>query len=185
VLNEWWLGGAWVLFFATFYVSHRQVRAAVTAPEKRIRRERSSDVGMALQFAAVLLAAALPGPWHASTAMAGLMLAAVSIAWLHWSLKHLDRQWRVQAVITEDHELITTGPYRIVRHPVYLAFLGMTVATILMRGNFAERALALAVFAAGTEIRVSAEERLLRAAFGYRFSDYVNLTQWAYLPWIR
>jgi protein-S-isoprenylcysteine O-methyltransferase Ste14 len=183
VLNEWWLGGAWVLFFATFYVSHRQVRAAVTAPEKRIRRERSSDVGMALQFAAVLLVLGLPGAWHTATAMAGLMLAAASIVWLRASLKHLGRQWRVQAVIAEDHELITTGPYRIVRHPVYLAFLGMILATVLMRG--AAGPLALAVFIAGTEIRVRAEERILREAFGARFSDYVSLTRWAYLPWIR
>ena len=87
--------------------------------------------------------------------------------------------------MTDDHELITTGPYGLVRHPVYLAFLGMLVATALMRGYPVVCLAAVAVFAVGTEIRVRAEERLLSAAFGERFAAYAGRTRWAYVPSLR
>ncbi len=175
----------WLAFFGTFYWCHRQVwaQAGGNRTEKRVRRDNSSNYGMALQFAAVALVLLLPGPRHGGAMeWAGLALAAVSIWWVRWALLRLGRQWRVQAVIAEDHELITSGPYRVVRHPVYLAFFGMASATALMRGN---AAFALAVFALGTEIRVRAEERLLLAAFGERFTSYAVRTRWAYLPGVR
>jgi protein-S-isoprenylcysteine O-methyltransferase Ste14 len=178
---------AWLAFLATFYLSHRQVRAgrAREKPERRLGRERSSDAGMALQFGAVLLALFLPGPWRPTLAGPALALAAASILWLRAALQHLGRQWRVQAVIAADHELITTGPYRLLRHPVYLAFLGMIVATVLVRGHVLAGVLAILVFSGGTEIRVRAEERLLLNAFQSRFSEYRARTRWAYLPFIR
>ena len=175
----------WIAFFATFYLCHRQVWAGARGDrqEKRVQRDRSSDYGMALQFAAVAIALLWPGPSHDGAMMwTGLSLAVASMLWVRWALLHLGRQWRVQAVIAEDHQLITSGPYRLVRHPVYLAFFAMLAATLLMRGN---AAFALALFAAGTEIRVRAEERLLSAAFGAEFASYVARTRWAYLPGLR
>ena len=182
----WWLGAAWFAFLAAFYVSHRRVRATVGGqPENRVRRERSSDGGMALQFVGVALVLFVPGPWRAGMLLPGLLTAAASIAWLWHALRHLGRQWRVQAVVTDDHELITTGPYGVVRHPVYLAFMGMLMATALMRGFPLVCILAMAVFAVGTEIRVRAEERLLSAAFAARFASYAGRTRWAFLPGLR
>ncbi len=138
---------------------------------------------MALQFAAVLIVLFWLGPSHnEAMTWAGLSLAVASMLWVRWALLHLGRQWRVQAMIAEDHQLITSGPYRIVRHPVYLAFLAMLAATLLMRGN---AAFALVIFALGTEIRVRAEERLLSTTFGPRFTEYAARTRWAYLPGLR
>ena len=176
----------WVAFFATFYWCHRQVRTRPggDAPEKRVKRDRSSDAGMALQFAAVLIVLFAPGPVHGYP-FAGIALTVACILWVRWSLLELGRQWRVQAVIAEGHELITGGPYGLVRHPVYLGFMGMLVATALMRGDFVTNVVAVALFNVGTEIRVRAEEKLLREAFGQRFRDYLNRTRWAYLPGLR
>ena len=140
---------------------------------------------MALQFLGVLIVLGWPGPWRVRMLIPGLAAAAVSIAFLRSALKHLGRQWRVQAVITDDHELITTGPFQLVRHPVYLAFAGMLLATIVTRGWPLAGVLAMAAFAAGTEIRVQAEERLLFETFGERFVVYRARTRWAYLPGIR
>ena len=154
-------------------------------PERRVRRERSSDAGMALQFLAVLIVLFWPGPWRQRMLLPGLATAAVSIVWVRSALKHLGRQWRVQAVVTDDHELIASGPFQLVRHPVYLGFAGMLLATILMRGWPLACVLAMAAFVAGTEIRVRAEERLLAETFGERFDSYRARTRWAYLPGLR
>ena len=182
----WWLGAAWLAFFGTFYLSHRAVRAQTgTLTENRVRRERSSDAGMALQFVGVLAALFWPGPWREFMAVPGLLAAAASILFVRSALQHLGRQWRVQAVVTDDHELITSGPYRVVRHPVYLAFMGMLLGTALMRGHPVAGLGAVLLFAAGTEIRVRAEERLLAAAFKDRFAAYTLRTRWAYAPGLR
>lgn len=184
----WLLPAGWLVFFATFYWSHRKVRRAAGGsprPERRIRFDRSSDVGMALQFGAVCLALFLPGPWRPALTVPMLTLMVGSIALARAALRRLGRQWRVQAVVTDDHELITDGPYRVVRHPVYLAFFGMVLATILARGYPLGGAAALAAYVAGTEIRVRAEERLLLDSFGPRFTDFVAKCRWAYLPGLR
>jgi len=181
-LSIWWLDAAWAAFFGTFYWSHRQVRAAGVRPETRVRRDRSSDNGMALQFVAVTIAGLWSGAFREQMVLPGICVAVASIWLVRSALRHLGRQWRLQAVITEDHDLITTGPYRVVRHPVYTAFFGMLVATILMRGHPVARLLAVVVFVAGTHIRIRAEERLLLAAFGDKFLAYSEATPWAYLP---
>ncbi len=140
---------------------------------------------MALQFAAVLLVLFFPGPWRPWLAGAALGVAAASIWWLRSALGHLGRQWRVRAVIADGHELITTGPYRMFRHPVYLAFLGMLLATAAIHGHPLVDLLLMIVFVIGTEIRVRAEESLLLAEFQDRFSEYLARTPWAYLPFVR
>ncbi len=181
------LTAAWLAFFFTFYLSHRQVRSGTDAarPERLVRRESSSDAGMALQFLGVLIVLFWPGPWRERMLIPGLATAAVSIVWVRSALKHLGRQWRVQAVVSDDHELITTGPFQWVRHPVYLGFAGMLLATIVMRGWPVAGVLAMVAFVAGTEVRVQAEERLLAETFGERYASYRARTRWAYLPGLR
>lgn len=183
----WIAAVCWLCFFAVFYVSHREVRASARGvrPENRVRRERSSDKGMALQFAAVVLALAWPGEARPAMLPVALMIMGAAMGFGRVALKHLGRQWRVQAVVTDDHELITSGPYRIVRHPVYLAFFAMILATALLRGPAWSGGLALLLFAAGTEIRVRAEERILAETFRKEFVAFLTSARWAWLPGIR
>lgn len=180
---------AWLLFVAflgVFYGSHREVKARMKPePERRVRREHSSDAGMALQFAGMLLALAWPGPERPERMLPALLLAGMAMGLARAALRHLGRQWRVTAVVTDDHELITSGPYSLIRHPVYSAWLLMLVAVVLLRGEAWMGAVAVCIFAAGTEIRVSAEERLLRATFGERYAAYIKSARWAYLPPLR
>ena len=66
---------------------------------------------------------ASPGPLACGT------FAAI----LSWSCgAHLGRQFRVHAGLYEDHELVTHGPYAIVRHPIYTSLLAMLVCTLLL-----------------------------------------------------
>ena len=50
----------------------------------------------------------------------GIVMALVPIFYLVWVHRHLDKQWSLALEIQNDHKLITTGPYRYVRHPMYL-----------------------------------------------------------------
>jgi hypothetical protein len=74
----------------------------------------------------------------------------------------------------KDHELITQGPYSLVRNPIYLGMFGMLLATGLAVGRLPVLLAAIVVFLIGIEIRIRTEENLLREAFGEKFDEYAR-----------
>jgi len=116
--------------------------------------------------------------------IAAMILAPFSTALFWMAVKHLGRQWRIKAGLYADHELVRSGPYRVVRHPIYASMLGMLVATGLILTQWPLLLLALAFFVAGTEIRIRAEDGLLAARFGEAFRRYQTGVP-AYIPFVR
>lgn len=140
-------------------------------------RDRSADVGTGLQFVALALVLLLwrpaftpflPGAAGLVAAVSAAALALGSGALLALAVRTLGRHWSLQARLRPDHELVTDGPYRWVRHPIYSGFLGLFLATGLALTTWRVLALACVPFLAGTWLRVRAEDRLLRSAFGAR-----------------
>ena len=109
-------------------------------------------------------------------------IAAVVMAWQ--AVAHLGKQFRLHAGLYEDHELVRTGPYGIVRHPIYCSLLAMLVATCLLLTRWPWALAALVIYVAGTEIRVHSEEGLLSARFPEEFAAYRRRVP-AYLPFVR
>jgi protein-S-isoprenylcysteine O-methyltransferase Ste14 len=96
----------------------------------------------------------------------------------------LGRQFAYQARLVEGHRLITGGPYRYVRNPIYTALFGLALATGLVLSRWPIIPLFAVVYTAGTLIRIRSEERLLRAAFGPEFEDYARrVPALIPLPW--
>jgi protein-S-isoprenylcysteine O-methyltransferase Ste14 len=174
------LAACWVAWVYPFLFRARRVpgrRAAAT--------DRRSMWGLALETAAVLIA------WFGPPAEpgAGRIAAALALAplgpMLAWSaVEHLGRQWRIQAGLWHDHRLVRTGPYRVVRHPIFASILPMLLATALLRTTWPAIALALALYLTGTEIRVRVEDRLLASRFGAEFAEYRRRVR-AYVPMVR
>ena len=86
----------------------------------------------------------------------------------------LGKEWSVTARLVEGHRLVTEGPYRIVRNPIYTGMFGMLLATGLAVSHWIGLAIAIVVFALGTFIRVRSEEKLLREMFGPEFDAYAR-----------
>jgi protein-S-isoprenylcysteine O-methyltransferase Ste14 len=80
--------------------------------------------------------------------------------------------------------LVTSGPYAIVRHPIYTSLLGMLVCSLLVLTPWRWAIVALVLFVVGTEIRVRTEDALLASRFGERFFDYQRRVR-AYVPFVR
>jgi protein-S-isoprenylcysteine O-methyltransferase Ste14 len=118
--------------------------------------------------------------WHWSA----VVLALASTWTVAAATRALGRQWRVQAVVTNAHKLVTSGPYRVVRHPIYAAGLGDLLALGLAFSNWPPILAATAVYLLGTEIRVRAEDALLAERFGSEFLDYRRHVK-AYVPFLR
>jgi protein-S-isoprenylcysteine O-methyltransferase Ste14 len=103
-----------------------------------------------------------------------IALAVISVVMVNWAVRTLGKQWAYTARIVEGHKLITEGPYRIVRHPIYSGMFGLLVASGLALGDWLRLILAIVIFLVGTFIRTHAEESLLRETFGVEYDDYAR-----------
>jgi protein-S-isoprenylcysteine O-methyltransferase Ste14 len=129
-----------------------------------------------------------PRTWAASIAtwraILGALFAAFGVA-LTWSaVHHLGKQWRFDAGLNADHELVQSGAYRIVRHPIYASMLCMLLMVIAWLGTWPGWPIGLVLFIAGTEIRVRIEDKLLTERFGERFTIWRRAVA-AYVPFVR
>jgi protein-S-isoprenylcysteine O-methyltransferase Ste14 len=93
----------------------------------------------------------------------------------------LGKQWRMDAGLTADHQLVTSGPYRLVRHPIYTSMLCVLLATGFLVAPWWLFLPAVAFFMIGTEIRVRIEDRLLKEQFGEQAIEYQGRVP-AYIP---
>jgi protein-S-isoprenylcysteine O-methyltransferase Ste14 len=111
------------------------------------------------------------------------ILAAGSV-WLCISaIRTLGRQWSLAARVVEGHELVTQGPYSVVRNPIYTGMLGMLLATGIAVSHWLGLLIALVVFSIGTAIRVRSEAALLRETFGEEFEKYARRVP-AVIPYV-
>jgi protein-S-isoprenylcysteine O-methyltransferase Ste14 len=101
-----------------------------------------------------------------------MLLAVGSLTLALISKRYLGRQWPIQARTIQGHELVTTGPHAIVRHPIYLAIGGFLVAVGVAFAPWRALALALVLYLVGAGIRVKAEDALMAATFGDAFDTY-------------
>ena len=110
------------------------------------------------------------------------VILAVGAVWFSWLARsELGTQWRFAASIGAGHKLVQSGPYAIVRHPLYVSFFALTLATGIVWTDPGLLPLALILFAIGVWIRVKTEEKLLRQTFGAEFDRYaINVP--AFLP---
>jgi len=120
--------------------------------------------------------AGLFGFWLGATVtVAGLLFAV-------WAREHLGANWSRSVTIKQNHELITTGPYAVVRHPIYtgilVGFLGSVIALSQVRGLIA---FALVFVALWVKLRM--EEQWMRSQFGQTYVSYAQHTA-ALVPWL-
>jgi protein-S-isoprenylcysteine O-methyltransferase Ste14 len=161
----------------------RPARAARPAAH----RDRRARWGIALQFIGFTLVwqgpfwLRSPAIWRVAAAVV-LLVAASVLSWT--STRALGRHFRLDAGLSSDHELIRSGPYALVRHPIYSSMLAFFLACGLVLDGPLQLTLATLVFLTGTEIRVRIEDRLLHAAFGAAFDDFRRRVP-AYIPFIR
>ena len=173
----------WVAWFYPFVFRAplHQKRASVTVSRPTLIGLFFEILGITLAFTLRLPPDSPPGV--ARIAVSWLLAAlAIVIAWT--SVTHLGRQFRIRAGLYTDHQLVRTGPYAIVRHPIYASLLLMLLCTLLVLTPWRWMPVALAVFVLGTEIRVRTEDRLLASRFGDQFSEYRRSVP-AYIPFVR
>jgi protein-S-isoprenylcysteine O-methyltransferase Ste14 len=105
----------------------------------------------------------------------GFGIGIVTVFFWIWVQVTLDTQWSPQLQLTEGHHLITTGPYKRIRHPLYAGMFGWMLSLSLLTANWIFLG-ACVLTVAGLLWRVPREEKMLIEAFGAEYLDYMKRT---------
>ena len=179
-LLQLWTFSACGLVFFIFLLRALSRRAA----EAGGKRDRRSQLGILLQtvgigfagFGRVWPTLAPLSPASIAGTAAVLLLMGGATGLFAASSRELGRNWSLVARTRSDHQLVRTGPYSRVRHPIYLGMLLFLLALAVALGHWAQLLIALPLFLAGTAIRTKAEDSLLEQSFGNAFRDYRSST---------
>jgi protein-S-isoprenylcysteine O-methyltransferase Ste14 len=184
----WAVMVCWFGFAAAFILRKRPKK------ETQQARNRKSVPGIALMGLGMALAWFVRRPIDtALVSLTPMLIAALDVvcvacaagsAWLVLtSVRTLGKQWSVQAALVKEHQLVTTGPYRVVRHPIYLGMIGLMVSTGMAISRWEALLVAIVFGVAGAIMRIRTEDELLRGMFGKDHDDYRNRVP-ALFPWI-
>jgi len=107
--------------------------------------------------------------------IAGVMLCGAGVGFAIWARVNLGRNWGMPMSRKEDPELVTTGAYSLVRHPIYGGILVAMLGSVIAVSVF--WALALIVFGAYFIYSARREEKLMIAQFPEQYCEYMKRTK--------
>ena len=103
----------------------------------------------------------------------GIVIAIPPIFYLVWVHRHLDTQWSIALELNKDHKLITSGPYRRIRHPMYLGIFIYTLGLMLISSDL----LVMIFFGFSIWVnnrRIPEEEQMMIEEFGDDYLEYMK-----------
>ena len=175
---------AWCVLALAWIPGYVAARGHAREP-RRVDQRALQLAATALIFLSFVLLFTRNGLVHAmrvapsSTALGalGAALALAGIAFAIWARLALGRNWSGLVMgVREGHELVQSGPYAIVRHPIYAGMLLAMLGTALTIGTLTAY-LGVAAGLAGILVRVAIEERMMAAEFGTAHAAYRERTK--------
>src|SRR5580692_8305365 len=177
---EYFFPVVWIFFFLYW-----QIKAANTKTTQRLEPAASRILRVFIFLIVIVLLSTtrIPLRWlylqlwpvgiwpfwiGAAFTVAGLLFAV-------WAREHLGSNWSSAVTIKQGHEFITTGPYAVVRHPIYTGILtgllGAAIALSQVRG-----VIVLALFFLAFWLKLRMEEQWMRSQFGETYATYARRT---------
>ncbi len=171
---EWILLGIWVIFWSYWLITAWLNRSPV--------KRRQSSMLPTLPIIAVVIWILVTGiypdlvyqqifPDGIVASIAGTIITILGLGFAIWARLHLGTNWSGLPIIRVDHKLIRTGPYTIVRNPIYTGILIAFVGTAIVIGKFWAIIAILIVFVAFF-MKIRIEEKFLLEEFGEDYLKY-------------
>ncbi len=174
------VGLCWIVLMAYWLLAARSAKGTLRpAPRWSGPGARIALVAVVVAIAGLLHAHGrgqpILGERSAALEVLGMLLCATGVALAIWARVHIGRNWGMPMSLREGHELVTSGPYARVRHPIYsgvlLTMLGSALAVD------AGWLVAFAVFGAYFYASARTEERDLCAQFPAAYPEYRRCTK--------
>ena len=118
--------------------------------------------------------------WSPVLYWSGVGLLGGGLGFTVWARVHLGRNWSGTVTLKEGHELIRSGPYGWVRHPIYTGLLVALLGCAIARGAVGSL-IGVAICVAALIRKLRIEERWMGERFGAEYTSYSNTTA-ALLP---
>lgn len=186
---------ALIVLFAGFTIIRVHYRRLTAAPRKNASGNGLDTllIGALIPYEVITLFAYLLSadrfpefglPLPAWLRWLGALLGLTGLLCLAWAHHNLGSNFSVPLYIQAEHKLVTDGPYRWVRHPIYTAFCMIHLATFLLTANWFIGITWLTGLTLVIATRVRREERMLADRFGQEYLAYAQATG-RFLPRIR
>jgi protein-S-isoprenylcysteine O-methyltransferase Ste14 len=107
--------------------------------------------------------------------IAGVIFCATGVAFAIWARVHLGKNWGMPMSLREKPELVTSGPYRFVRHPIYTGFLLAAFGTAFADG--AVWLIVLVIMGIYFIYSAKTEEKMMAEQFPNEYPEYVKTTK--------
>jgi protein-S-isoprenylcysteine O-methyltransferase Ste14 len=127
--------------------------------------------------------ASLDRPFIPAIAWLGLVPLCAALWLFRRSHKDLGRNWSISLELREQHALVKSGVYRLIRHPMYTSFFLLGVAQMLLLSNWLADASGLLGAGAFYAFRIRREEEMMLESFGDDYRTYMAQTK-KIVPWI-
>jgi protein-S-isoprenylcysteine O-methyltransferase Ste14 len=101
----------------------------------------------------------------------GVVVLALGLLFAVWARVHLGRNWSGVVTVKEGHELIRSGPYAYVRHPIYTGLIAAVLGTAIASGTV-RAATGVLIIAASFLVKLRREEAFMREAFPGEYERY-------------
>jgi protein-S-isoprenylcysteine O-methyltransferase Ste14 len=179
-LPQWWINALWLLF-ALYWL--------ITALKRKRTKRRETILQRSAYVLPLLVAVFLMWkpqahygrlgerflPYAPGVEWTGVALTAAGVGIALWARWHLGANWSGSVTLKEGHELIRSGPYRAIRHPIYTGILLAMLGTAVWVGEV-RALLGVAIAWLSFYIKARREESFLAEEFGSSFTEHSRHT---------
>jgi protein-S-isoprenylcysteine O-methyltransferase Ste14 len=106
----------------------------------------------------------------------GVIIGAAALSLFIWVHHHLGKYFSINLKVYQEHQLVDTGPYSMVRHPMYTAFYLLHIAAFLLTANWFIGVTWTAGLTAIIFLRIDREEKMMLQIFGDKYRLYMART---------
>jgi protein-S-isoprenylcysteine O-methyltransferase Ste14 len=110
-------------------------------------------------------------PRSSASAILGIVLTWLGVALAIWARYHLGQNWSARVTIKENHQLVRSGPYAQLRHPIYSGIILATIGTALTIGEWG-CLMGILLVLTGFSLKAMKEENMLTEQFGSAFEEH-------------
>ena len=169
---EWTIPTLWLLWLGYWWFEARNSARAQKSESllTGVLYRGATVIGIVLIFGLKRQRAEL---WPVNVPLLGIavILMLCGFAFAIWARRHIGRFWSARVTLKEGHQLIESGPYSLVRHPIYSGLLLSMAATVMTIGT-GQSVCGYALLVGALIFKLAAEERLLAANFGQAYQKY-------------